>query len=64
MLRGNIEDVYPEELPAEIDLPSLREKLNALGIFDRSYLELWAWAFWYAPGFDDRKLDEYAKQLL
>lgn len=63
-LRGNIEDVYPEELPAEIDLPSLREKLNALGIFERSYLELWAWAFWYAPGFDDRKLDEYAKQLL
>ena len=62
-LRGNIEDVYPSELPVEVDLPALRVKLNALGIFERAYLELWAWAFWYSPGFDERKLDDYIKLI-
>lgn len=62
-LRGNIEDIYPEELPAEVDLPALRVKLNALGIFERAYLELWAWAFWYSPGFDERELETHIKQL-
>ena len=60
-LRGNIEDIYPEELTVKVDLPVLREKINALGIFERAYLELWAWGFWYAPGFDERKLDDYIK---
>lgn len=63
-LHANIEDVYPEELPVEIDHPELIKKLNGLGIFERSYLELWAWAFWYSPGFDDRVLETYVKQLL
>ena len=62
-LRGNIEDIFPEELMVEVDLPALREKLNALGIFERAYLELWAWGFWYAPGFDERKLDDYIKLI-
>lgn len=39
-LRGNIEDIYPEELTVKVDLPVLREKINALGIFERAYLEL------------------------
>ena len=63
-LRGNIEDIYPSELPVEVDLPALREKLNAREIFERAYLELWAWGFWYAPGFDERDLDAYKKQLI
>lgn len=62
-LRGNIEDIYTSELPVEVDLPGLREKLNSLGIFERAYLELWAWGFWYAPGFDERKLDDYIKLI-
>ena len=65
-LRGNIEDVYQSELPVSVDLTALREKLNAMGIFERAFLELWAWGFWYAPGFDERDkagLEAYVKQL-
>lgn len=63
-IHANIDDVYPEELPIPVDLPTLRNKLSNLGIFERSYLELWSWAFWYSPGFDDRELQTYIKQLL
>ena len=35
----------------------------SLGIFERAYLELWAWGFWYAPGFDKRELDGYIKSI-
>lgn len=63
-LMGNIEDVYQSELPVDTPIDMLREKIRYLGIFERAYLELWAWAFWYAPGFDDRKLEEYVKQLV
>ena len=62
-LRGNVEDIFPEELMVEVDLPALRQKINALGIFERAYLELWAWGFWYAPGFAERKLDDYIKLI-
>lgn len=63
-LHANIDDVLDYELPVQIDLDQLRKKIAALGIFERSYLELWSWAFWYSPGFDDRVLETYIKQLL
>lgn len=63
-LQGNIDDVLPGELPVEIYKDELRIKLSSLGIYERSYLELWAWSFWYAPGFDDRDLESYIQQLL
>lgn len=64
VLRGNIEDVLLSELPVEVDLDDLRRRLNALGIFERAFLELWAWSFWYAPDFEGRDLKEYIAQLL
>ena len=63
-LRGNIDDVLPGELPVEIYKDELRIKLSSLGIYERSYLELWAWSFWYAPGFDERDLESYIQQIL
>lgn len=68
-LLGNIEDVLPEETSFGMDKPALvvmLRKFNALGIFERAYLELWAWGFWYSPGFDDRNgdLEGYIKTLI
>lgn len=68
-LLGNIEDVLPEETSLGMGKPALDvmvRKFNSLGIFERAYLELWAWGFWYSPGFDDRDgdLDGYIKTLV
>jgi hypothetical protein len=62
-LHAGIDDVLDYELPVQIDLNQLRKKIADLGIFERSYLELWAWGFWYSPGFDDREIETYIKQL-
>lgn len=66
-LLGKAEDILPGETPNGMDrdqLDMLVYKLRCLGVFERTYLEIWAWAYWYAYTDSDKDLADYIQHLV
>ena len=61
------ENLLPCETPNGTDsewLSGFVHRLKHLGVFERAYLEIWAWAYWYVKADDEKNLSAYINQLL